>query len=378
MITRRQPLIASRSFTATPSASARRVRSGTYLESASAIRDFCAPAALPAAAVNAELVRYATLAPSSHNTQCWKFLATDSSSISIRPDFARRCPVVDPDDHHLFVSLGCATENLIQAATVFGLRAEHDFDPVTRAVDVSLKPTACAVSTLVGAIPLRQCTRGPYDGRPLSASELDKLTAAARSPQVRVILLTSTAAMDNLLQYAIEANTAQMQDPRFVAELKRWVRFSSAEAVRRGDGLSAVASGNPDVPEWVGRALFGMVVTAKSENDRIVRHLRSSAGVAVFVGEGAGPANWVEVGRSYERFALQATAIGIRTAFVNQPVEVASIRSQFARFLGIASLRPNLIVRFGRGPAMPYSLRRPVADVFERLPLGTARPLPQR
>src|ERR1700724_1574368 len=55
-----------------------------------------------------ELVRYATLAPSSHNTQCWKFRIQERS-ITIEPDFSRRCPVVDPDDHHLFVSLGCST-----------------------------------------------------------------------------------------------------------------------------------------------------------------------------------------------------------------------------------------------------------------------------
>ena len=57
-----------------------------------------------------ELVRFATLAANSHNTQPWKFSIKDSS-ISIAPDYARRCPIVDPDDHHLFVSLGCATEN---------------------------------------------------------------------------------------------------------------------------------------------------------------------------------------------------------------------------------------------------------------------------
>jgi hypothetical protein len=64
-----------------------------------------------------ELARYATLAPSSHNTQCWKFRLGEQS-VSILPDFQRRCPVVDPDDHHLFVSLGCAAENLLQAAAM--------------------------------------------------------------------------------------------------------------------------------------------------------------------------------------------------------------------------------------------------------------------
>lgn len=72
-------------------------------------------------AVQQELVRYSTLAPSSHNTQCWKFVPRDKL-ISIQPDYDRRCPAVDPDDHHLFVSLGCAAENLVQAASAIGFR----------------------------------------------------------------------------------------------------------------------------------------------------------------------------------------------------------------------------------------------------------------
>ncbi|MEO8891506.1 MAG: hypothetical protein ABI417_08220 [Coleofasciculaceae cyanobacterium] len=56
-------------------------------------------------AINRELVRYATLAASSHNTQCWKFRIEDQL-ISILPDLTRECPAVDPDRHHLYVSLG--------------------------------------------------------------------------------------------------------------------------------------------------------------------------------------------------------------------------------------------------------------------------------
>jgi Nitroreductase family len=86
--------------------------------------------------------------------------------------------------------------------------------------------------------------------------------------------------------------------------------------------------------------------------------------VAVFVGEHADPANWFEVGRACEHFALAATARGVRTAFVNQPVEVPAVRAQFAQWLGLDSRQPNLVVRFGRGPQLPYSVRRPVADVI--------------
>jgi hypothetical protein len=61
--------------------------------------------------------------------------------------------------------------------------------------------------------------------------------------------------------------------------------------------------------------------------------------------------------------ALQATALDIRSAFINQPVEVAALRTQFASFLGIGDRRPDLVVRLGRGPRMPRSFRRPVASV---------------
>ena len=56
--------------------------------------------------------------------------------------------------------------------------------------------------------------------------------------------------------------------------------------------------------------------------------------------------------------------LGIRNAFLNQPVEVASVRPRLAQALGLGGRRPDLVVRFGRGPEMPRSLRRPVAAVL--------------
>jgi hypothetical protein len=75
-------------------------------------------------------------------------------------------------------------------------------------------------------------------------------------------------------------------------------------------------------------------------------------------------AHWIEVGRAYQRFALTATQLGLKHAFVNQPAEVPELRGQFASYLGIGDRRPDLIVRVGRAPAMPRSLRRPVEAVL--------------
>ena len=315
------------------------------------------------AALGRELVRYATLAPSSHNTQCWKF-AVDGKGITILPDLTRRCPAVDPDDHHLFVSLGCAAENLAQAALAHGLMALPSFDATRDAVVVSLAPTVAQASPLFNAIPARQSTRGDYDGTPISNTERGLLERAGNSDAVQMLLLTDRPAIERVLALVVQGNTAQMADPAFINELKTWIRFNGAAAVRSGDGLYSAASGNPSIPNWVGDLAFRWVFTPAGENDKYARQIRSSAGIAVFAGRRADKAHWVEVGRCYERFALQATALGIRNAFLNQPVEVAAVRPRFAAAIGLAGQRPDLVVRFGRGPALPPSLRRPLQAVL--------------
>jgi hypothetical protein len=313
--------------------------------------------------LGAELVRCATLAPSSHNTQCWKFALADKA-ITILPDLSRRCPAVDPDDHHVFVSLGCATENLVHAALAHGLKAEPRFDAAREAVKVSLSATPRQATPLFQAIATRQCTRGDYDGKPLTREELALLERAGTSNGVRMLLLTERPAMERALDFVVQGNTAQMADAAFVKELKQWIRFNGAAAVRTRDGLFSAVSGNPQIPTWLGEMAFGLVFRTKAENDKYAQHICSSAGLAIFVGAAADKAHWIGVGRCYERFALQATALGIRNAFLNQPVEVATVQSPFAQSLGLADRRPDLVVRFGRGPAMPQSLRRPLRDVM--------------
>lgn len=267
------------------------------------------------------------------------------------------------------VSFGCATENLVQAALAHGLKAlPQSSAGAGTDVRIAFEPTQAVASPLFAAIPKRQCTRAEFDGRPVSAEELKLLEHAGTSEGVRMILLTEKAALEKVLEYVVQGNSVQLNDPAFIAELKHWIRFDSAEAVRSGDGLYSAASGNPSVPRWLGSMLFGMLFTAARENKKYAKDIRSSAGIAVFVsqadGKTAQAANRIEVGRCYERFASQAAALGIRNASINQPVEGKALRPQFATYLGVGDRRPDLVVRFGRGPELPKSLRRPLAAVL--------------
>lgn len=317
-------------------------------------------AALTAPPQVRDLVRYATLAANGHNTQPWRF-RIDDGLIDIVPDFSRRTPAVDPDDHHLYVSLGCAAENLAIAASATGWRgnarvsgtdARHAFPSATM-----------NLARLHAAIPRRQSTRAEYDGRPVPASHLALLEHTAATPGVHVALLTDRRQLAKVRDLVVAANTMQMADPAFAQELAQWIRFNPRSAVISGDGLFSAASGNPVLPDALGRFAFDRFFTARAEGEKYARHVDSSAGIAVFVGEREDASHWIKVGQACQRFLLASTALGIDVAFINQPVEVARFRKEIAALAGDAGRRPDLVVRFGYGAKLPFSLRRPPSAV---------------
>ena len=134
-----------------------------------------------------ELVRYATLAANGHNTQPWKF-AIKENAIEIHPDYARRLPVVDPDDRELWISLGCALENLLVAARACRLCPRSDLPGAADFIHVRLTPDAPQGSPLFDAIPLRQNTRSEYDGQPVKTADLDQVQALPLEPGVALAL----------------------------------------------------------------------------------------------------------------------------------------------------------------------------------------------
>ncbi|QSP94687.1 hypothetical protein LPB19_16180 [Marinobacter salinisoli] len=310
-----------------------------------------------------ELVRYATLAASSHNTQPWRF-KLERNGIWVLPDVSRRCPAVDPDDHHLFASLGCATENLMLAAQAAGLKGRCRFDASTSGVFIEFETAPPTRSPLFDAIPHRQCCRTEYDGKPLSEADLKHIQNSGCGDGVSTLLITDTRGKALVTGYVVKGNNAQFADRAWANELKSWIRFSANEAVQTCDGLYGPAMGNPSVPRWLGLLAMKATFSANQQNSKDRRHIQSSSALAVIYSECDDIPHWIEAGRCYQRLALQVTALGLKTAFINQPVEVANLRGEFARAIGIGDRRPDLAVRIGHGPEMPRSLRRPVEDVL--------------
>lgn len=310
-----------------------------------------------------ELVRLGTLAASSHNTQPWRFTC-GADRIEVRPDLGRRCPVVDPDDSHLWKSLGCAVENLVVAAPAFGRTAAVEIDIRAGLVTVHVpRRGAAGAGPLYAAIAARQCTRGPFDGRPLEPAHRLVLEAAGSGAGVRTIWIDD-GRRERVRALVREGNLAQLRDASFRRELVTWLRFSVRTAVATGDGLAGISSGRPSLPQPLGRLLAPLVVTARAQVRADDAHLASSPLLGAIVVDRDEPAHWFEAGRVFERLALQAAALDVRVAFVNQPIEVRELRPRLAEVVGTGPQQPTLLVRFGYGASLPPSLRRPLGAVL--------------
>lgn len=151
--------------------------------------------------------------------------------------------------------------------------------------------------------------------------QLAALESAAEEGGVPVRIFTDKRDLENILEYVVAGNAAQMNDKAFVTQLKDLIRFSESAAIHHRDRLFTASSGNPTPPGWHGKIAFNVAFTMNSENDKYRDHIRSSASVIAFISEQDKKENWINAGCCYQRFALQATALGLRHAFVNQLIE---------------------------------------------------------
>ena len=313
-----------------------------------------------------EIIHYATLAPSGHNTQPWLF-AIDGNVITISPDYSRRLPVVDPGDHALFISLGCALENLVIAARHFGYQSEIRFElnDEPEKIDIELSPAeGNPDERLFKAIPQRQSTRRNFDGKPVPAADLQALEAAAQKESVMFRVFTESSEIDPLIDFVKEGNRLQFANKDFVNELVSWIRFSKSKAESLGDGLNSASMGSPWVPQWLGR-LFVKMTTPEKEAKKSAEAIKSSSGLMMFIAEKDDKPDWIRLGQSFERVALQATALGIKHAHVNMPCEEVSVREKMQKHLGLEGEQPLLLLRFGYAEPRPKSYRRPVKEVIK-------------
>ena len=73
--------------------------------------------------------------------------------------------------------------------------------------------------------------------------------------------------------------------------------------------------------------------------------------------------DWFAAGQAMERILLRACAEGVQVSFVNQPIEIPSLRTALQNIVKQAGY-PQLVLRMGYGPDVPATPRRRVGEVL--------------
>lgn len=312
-----------------------------------------------------KMIECAVKAPSGHNTQPWKFRMGENK-IEIIPDYTKTLPVVDGDNRELFISLGCAAENLCIAASTFGYTSDMSIKEDTIISIYLNKSEKIIPDEVYYQIEKRQTNRSEYNGKIIQDTVLSQCIASLPKSDNMSIhsWQNGTVAFIRIKELVREGNVIQMQDKAFLEELKSWMRFNRKHSDEKKDGLSYAVFGAPNLPAFISKPIIGSFLNSKKQNKEDMKKIDFSSHFVLFTTSEDRPADWINLGRQLERFLLLLTQAGISHAYTNQPCEVYELREKLIESFDLHNEIPQILIRIGYTTPAPYSKRRNTEEVI--------------
>jgi nitroreductase len=304
-------------------------------------------------------VTAATLAPSMHNTQPWRYRLTDGC-LDVSGDPERQLPVADPHGWGVQLACGAAVANAVLALAAAGVVTGVDLlpEPERPTLLARVRPTGTRPATpdeweLARAIPRRHSNRHPFASTPVPALARTALRTAAAAHGAWLELLVGRQPVALVAEIIAAADRQLRQDPAYVAELRRYA------APGHGDGIPEYVAGLAPQPEDpLPLRDFG-----GRERGRFVDYEELPL-VAVLGTTGDTVHDHLVAGIALQHVLLTATVHGLATSMLSQAIEVPAARAQLRSGLGSSGV-PQLVLRLGYGQPAFASPRRPLAEVID-------------
>jgi hypothetical protein len=278
------------------------------------------------------LLRYAILAPSKHNVQPWTF-SVSGHTIGVRADVERWQVSEGAELRELFLSLGCALENLSIAAAYFGVACsiEPRSGPPDLVVEAVLRPATERswrphLTELFAAIPRRHTARNRFGDRPVFATRRERLEQVGLEPGCSLFLTGDTE-----IKRALELIAGDAVQTHFP-------RLPLAESAAGHDAWRV-----PDeTPTLATAPLIGIVST--TTDDAFAQ---------------------IQAGQVFERLFLTTTSLSLDLKPMSIILQRPELRARVAALLPDASAFPQIVVKIGSpGPdEWEHTARRPLLDV---------------
>ena len=312
-------------------------------------------------------LEYAVLAPSSHNSQPWHFVLQDDA-VMVCADRTRALPVVDPYDRELVISCGAALFNLRVALSHFDCGCEIVPFPYPADADVlaevRVRPGGYRDQGLADLFPalLRRATnRGDYTADNVPRELQRMLREAAQTEGAALACIEEENSRERLAELIAEGDRIQFADPAFRRELAAWMH-----PAHHNDGMPAHSRGASKILDMATPVVRAVIRTFDRGDGVAASHhklVQGSPMLACLSTTSDDAPAWLATGQALERVLLLITDAWFDASFLNQPIEVPSLRPRLRELTG-SEAYPQILLRVGTGVAQPWSSRRPVSEVL--------------
>jgi nitroreductase len=305
----------------------------------------------------------AQYAPSVHNSQPWHWYLGDHS-VHLYADLNRWLPATDSQGRDLVVSCGTVLHHArvalasVSLATTVHRQPNPDEPDHLAALELRGTHAGDLDLRLAKAIEHRRTDRRPFTTWPVPAAFLDELVEEASSQGATARVLDPSARAD-VLRAIREADRVHRELPGYETELAVW---------------SGIHAGDDGVPS---ANLLGSSVDANQPARRFIEGELPIPGPEVdgsrllVIGTAGDDAqSQLRAGEALSALLLTATAFGLATCPLSEPLEIPSTHSFVRDQILHGSLVPQILVRVGwahSGPPLRRTPRRPVADTVSRL-----------
>jgi nitroreductase len=316
------------------------------------------------------VVALAVRAPSIHNTQPWRFVST-VDALELWADRRRQLTATDTDGWSLSVSCGGALYLAALGLAGQGWRTTTERLPDPARPDLLARiridgrgPVGESVRQDIEAAERRHTERRPFGPGAVSDELLDTLCAAIADPTLYASVVLRP---DDRLDLAVAtswADTLEMLNPAYRAELARWVR---PDATAAGEGIASadIPRTAPDQPRHTDVPVrdFGAGRPAVAPGAPAVDE--HPAYVVLFSRDDDATAR-LRAGEAYTRLSVDAERLGLASSAMTQALDLPAVRNRVRTLMSWPD-HPQMILRIGwppAGDAVPRTTRRPVAAVL--------------
>lgn len=307
----------------------------------------------------------ATRAPSVHNSQPWRW-RVGANSLHLYADPDRHLPQTDPDRRELMLSCGAALHHCVVALAAMGWQAKvhrlpNPAEPeYLAAVKVHRHPAAELDVSLAASIPRRRTDRRHYSPWYVPSGDIAVMGVRVEHHGVIVREVSSLSKLKHIVAQAVRRHAA---DHDYLAELATWSgRHASATGVpARNTPMSDPAAPLPG-RLFAAAALGQPPDTEPADDNAVVLALGTKDDT---------PLARLRAGEATSLMLLTATAQGLASCPVTEPLEIPETRHAVKSDVFGDSAIPQMLLRIGWAPAnadpLPPTPRRPLGEVVAGL-----------